>query len=136
MSHAGFRRLRTSVNTSMCKQVYTTLWWLRSTPTALASLSCIETAPVSVNETPEARKTDNTTRKQYKERRLAKDRSFEQLAPVVKRLKVPSNLNNRLQQRTSLLELICLLLHQPVFHVIFSRCHFAEMCNCCATRYP
>ncbi|KRX63308.1 hypothetical protein T09_7665 [Trichinella sp. T9] len=127
MSHAGFRRLRTSVNTSMCKQVYTTLWWLRSTPTALASLSCIETAPVSVNETPEARKTDNTTRKQYevysrrgpsqstmidrsvfgfsKERRLAKGRSFEQLAPVVKRLKVPSNLNN-------------------------------QMCNCCATRYP
>ncbi|KRY18378.1 hypothetical protein T12_4737 [Trichinella patagoniensis] len=65
MSHAGFRRLRTSVNTPMCKQVYTTLWWLQSTPTALASLSCIETAPVSVNETPEARKTDNTTRKQY-----------------------------------------------------------------------
>ncbi|KRY33823.1 hypothetical protein T01_11511 [Trichinella spiralis] len=96
MSHAGFRRLRTSVNTPMCKQVYTTLWWLRSTPTALASLSCIETAPVSVNETPEARKTDNTTRKQYKERRLAKDRSFEQLAPVVKRLKVPSNLNNQM----------------------------------------
>ncbi|KRX46472.1 hypothetical protein T05_6538 [Trichinella murrelli] len=52
MSHAGFRRLRTSVNTSMCKQVYTTLWWLRSTPTALASLSCIETAPVSQRTPP------------------------------------------------------------------------------------